>query len=223
LRQPETVEYGKVYGVAVKDHRSGPPLHEPLVPATIKGNYEARKRHKNAINQAHPFVPTHKDGDYYVGFAVTHNPPTHPGGIPEPHVAASAYGKFKDATRREGGKTVNREAQLLTTPRHVAVADIGRRPKSAPESLDEGKFEELKKKFCKRGTGGCSEQSKKAANRKSSTASKVKAHNKATKSHGHASQQRKDRKGFAGKSKPMMKVKGPAGGRGTGRSKKGHK
>jgi hypothetical protein len=65
--------------------------------------------------------------------------------------------------------------------------------------------------------------SKKAAGWKSSTASQVKAHNKATKSQGHASQKRKDRKGIAGKGKPIMKVKGPAGERGTGRSKKGHK
>ena len=54
--------------------------------------------------------------------------------------------------------------------------------------------------------------------------SKVKAYKKAKKSHGHASLKRQDRKGFAGKSKPMMvKVKGPTGGRELSRSKKGHK
>jgi len=38
------------------------------------------------------------------------------------------------------------------------------------------------------------------------------------------SEKRKDRKGFAGKRTQMMEVKGPAGGRGAGRSlKKGHK
>jgi hypothetical protein len=79
VKQPETVEYGKVYGVAVKDHRSKPPLHKPLVPETIVGNRQARKRHRNGIHQRHPVVPTHKEGDYCVGFVVAHNPPTPPG------------------------------------------------------------------------------------------------------------------------------------------------
>jgi len=76
VKPPETVEYGKVYGVAVKDHRAGPPDHEPLVPETIVGNSKARKVHSNAVKQLHPFIPTHKDGEHYVGFVVTHNPPT---------------------------------------------------------------------------------------------------------------------------------------------------
>ena len=246
VQQPVAVEYGNVYGAAVKDHRSGPPEHEPLVKEKTDGNYQERKRHKNAIKQPHPFIPTHKEGDYHVGFVVTHSPPKLPGNqMPEHHVAASAYGNFKDDTQRIDGKTVHRKSQLLTTPRYVAAWDLGKKTPTSPERLDEGKLEELKKNCtcsyvfhiyccltcfpgCKREIGGyvgrttmmdrssnflidyrCSGKSKKAENRKSSTTSK-------------ASQKRQDRKGFAGKSKPMMKVKGPAGGRGTSHSK-GHK
>ena len=61
VQQPAIVEYGKVYGVAVKDHRSGPPDYSHLVSDKIDGNSQARKRHKNAIKQPHPFIPTHKE------------------------------------------------------------------------------------------------------------------------------------------------------------------
>jgi hypothetical protein len=262
-----TVEFGKVYGVASQDYKSGPPDH-PLfnpesAPPSEDANRKTRKLHAHRFGQVHPFIPTRQEGKHYKGFALTHNPPNAQGSnAPEPHVAASAYGKF-DSTKTIAGQEVVQKSHLLTTPRWVAPKDIKPRPPGAPERLDEGKFEQLKKdrtysyyvfhNYCglfivlsvvqcaseePEGMSGeqshgskltftvgyrCSRRSKGAANRKSSTVSKVKAHSKATKSHGRASQKHEGRKGFAGKSKPMMKVKGPAGGRGAGRSKKGHK
>jgi len=154
VHQPVTVEHGKVYGVAVKDLTKGPPLHEPLVSPTLPGisNYKERKNHASAIKQDHPFIPMHQleDGGHHVGFVVTHNPPTVPGlNVPEPHVAASTYGQFADSIRKDKntGRKVTLQSQLLTTPRHVAVENIHARPNNAPESLDDGKFEQLKKDF----------------------------------------------------------------------------
>ena len=147
VQQPVAVEYGKVYGATVKDYRTGPQDEKRWVPEHISGNHQARKRHANAINVIHPFIPTHKEGNYHVGFSVTHSPPKLPGTqMQEHHVPASNYGNFKDDIQKIKGKTVHRQSQILTTPRYVAEGDLlTKKPPTAPDRLDVGKFEELKK------------------------------------------------------------------------------
>jgi len=177
----------------------------------------------------HPFIPTELHGDYYKGHAVTHKPPQGEGSLP-----ASVFGNFpskvKEAKQAPAGgvqkpykknkqpKNKVQESRILKTPRYVHKTHI--LPGSDGVRLMDGKYDDLKNRLCKRGNSHCSRQSKKSANRKSSTTSKIKAH---AKSHSNSSQKRKGSQGFAGKTKPMRKEKTPAGGRGTSHTKKGRK